>query len=191
MNERLSKWNERHARGEETHGFRPVALLDRALEGEPPGVALDVACGSGRHAIRLAEKGFHVVAIDFSQAGIDAMMAEARRRSVDELIEPVVADIESPDFTLDVARFDVVTDFFFLHRPLFPKLRDSVVRGGLFVAAVHVESAENAAGHRFLLTPGELGDMVSAWGFDNVYSNEGVLNGSARATAEIIARRPA
>lgn len=191
MNDRLARWNDRHARGEETHGFRPISLLDKALEGEPPGVALDIACGSGRHAIRLAEKGFHVVAIDFAEAGIQAMMTEARRRSVDELIEPDTRDIESPDFQLDAGRFDVVVDFFFLHRPLFPKVRDSIAPGGLFVAAIQVESPENAAAHRFLLEPGELRTMVTSWGYDILYSNEAALNGHAHPTAEIIARRPA
>ncbi|MFO0589488.1 MAG: methyltransferase domain-containing protein [Polyangiaceae bacterium] len=190
MNERQTRWNDRHARGEETHGFSPSPLLDRAIAEEPPGVALDVACGSGRHAIRLAEKGFHVVALDYAQAGLDVMMTEARRRSVDELLEPTLADIESEDFRLDAGRFDVVCDFFFLHRPLLPKLRDSVAPGGLFVAAIHVESPENAAGHGFLLSPGELKKTVASWGFDILYSNEGTTNGHPHATAEIIARRP-
>ena len=190
MNERQARWNDRHAKGEETHGFRPSKTLERAVRDEPPGVALDVACGSGRHAIYLAEKGFHVVALDYAEAGIEAMMAEARRRGVDDLVEPDAADVESDEFTLDAGRFDVVCDFFFLHRPLLPKLRDAVAPGGLFVAAIHVESPEKAAGHRFLLAPGELRKTVESWGYDILYSSEGATDGNDHATAEIVARRP-
>ena len=36
-----------------------------------PGRALDVACGPGRHAIWLAQRGWHVTAVDSSSTAID------------------------------------------------------------------------------------------------------------------------
>jgi SAM-dependent methyltransferase len=191
MTERRDRWNERHARGEETHDYRPSPPLASAVRDEPPGVALDLACGSGRHALYLAERGFHVVAVDWSQTGIDALMAEARKRGVDENIEPVVADLEAGEFKLDPGRFDLVIDFYFLDRALLPAIRDSVVPGGLFVAAIHVQSPQDAASHSFLLEPGELHRVVSGWGFDILHSNDGAAatNGHAHATSEIVARR--
>ncbi len=192
MSEHRDRWNERHARGDETHDYRPSAPLPEAVRDEPPGVALDLACGTGRHAIYLAERGFHVVAVDWSQTGIDAMMAEARRRGIEEQIEPFVADLEAGEYKIDPSRFDLVCNFHFLHHGLLPAIRDGVVPGGLFVAAVHVKSAGDTAPHRFMPEPGELHRIVSGWGYQILHSNDGVAatNGHGHATSEIIARRP-
>lgn len=192
MHERQIRWDERYSRGEETYDYVPSPPLPEALAGVPPGLALDVACGAGRHSIHLAERGFRVVAVDWAQRGIDAMLAEARRRGVADRIEPVVADIEAGGFRVEPDRYDVVCDFYFLSRPLFPAMRDGVKRGGLFVAAIHVESPSAEAPHRFLLEPGELRRVVDGWGFEVLTSSEGASQegGHHHATAQIVARRP-
>jgi tellurite methyltransferase len=191
MQERQVRWNERFSRGEETHAYRPSPPLPEAIEGAPPGLALDIACGAGRHSIYLAERGFRVVAVDWAQRGLDALMAEAERRGLADRIEPVLADLEAGDFRIEPGRYDVVCDFYFLSRALFPAMRDGVREGGLFVAAIHVESASAEAPHRFLLAPGELGRIVSGWGFELVHSSEGPSQegGHQHATAHIAARR--
>src|SRR5262245_19630142 len=137
MHERQIRWNERYTRGEETYDYHPSPPLPAAVHGLAPGLALDLACGAGRHAIFLAERGFRVVAVDWAQAGIDALRAEARRRGVDDRIEAVVADLEAGQLSIEPSRYDLVCDFYFLSRPLFPKMRDGVRPGGLFVAAIH------------------------------------------------------
>ena len=48
-----------------------------AMRGTFRGLALDVAAGTGRNAIFLAERGFRVVAIDISSIALE----EARRRA--------------------------------------------------------------------------------------------------------------
>lgn len=53
------------------------------LELEPPGRILDLACGYGRHALLLAERGFEVVGFDLS----DDLLAEARRRALHRGLE--------------------------------------------------------------------------------------------------------
>jgi 2-polyprenyl-3-methyl-5-hydroxy-6-metoxy-1,4-benzoquinol methylase len=54
-------------------------LVHEALEGLAPGRALDAACGTGRHAAFLAERGHSVIGVDQSQA----MLELARRRLPD------------------------------------------------------------------------------------------------------------
>jgi tellurite methyltransferase len=193
VNERLRKWDEKFARGDELHGFAPSAPLPDAVRGRAPGLALDLACGAGRHALFLAGQGWRVLAIDGSRAGIDRMLDEARRRGVEDRIEARTGDLESESFSLEPDAFDLVCDFYFLHRPLFAQIRRAVRPGGLFVAAIHVEDrAGGEAPHSFLLAPGELRALVDGWGWEVVHAREGVSSetGHRHATAGIVARRP-
>lgn len=52
-----------------------VDQLIQYLKPAPGSVMLDVACGSGRHAIELADKGFDVTGIDLSQQSIEQALA--------------------------------------------------------------------------------------------------------------------
>lgn len=44
---------------------------------------LDIGCGTGRHAIELAVRGFHVTGVDFSRGMLDVAEAKAASRGVD------------------------------------------------------------------------------------------------------------
>jgi SAM-dependent methyltransferase len=43
---------------------------------------LDMGCGTGRHAIRLAREGYHVIGVDISQAMLDQARAAAQKAGV-------------------------------------------------------------------------------------------------------------
>jgi tellurite methyltransferase len=182
-------WDERFLRGDELHGYRPSPPLPQAVEGIAPGRALDLACGAGRHAIFLAERGWTVHAIDGSRVGVQRMLDEAYKRRVSQRILGEVADIESPGFEIE-GEHDLICDFYFLHRALFAQIRRAVRPGGLFVAAIHVHTAPGEEG-RYLLEPGELRDVFSDW--EIVHSREGPAAESEHrhGAAELIARKPA
>jgi SAM-dependent methyltransferase len=192
MNERITKWNERYAAGEGLHEMLPSPPLEAAIEGVRPGLALDVACGAGRHALFLAERGWRVVAVDGSRAGVDLLVAEAERRGVADRIDARVADLESSPrgFAVEPGAYDLVCDFYFLDRGLLDELRAAVRPGGLFVAAIHVADPDSQAGHGYLLAPGELEATVRGWGFAILTSREGATRegGHHEATAEIVAK---
>jgi SAM-dependent methyltransferase len=191
--DRIAKWNERYSRGEGVHAYAPSPPLPFAVAGGEPGLALDVASGAGRHAIYLAERGWRVVAVDGSSAGVARMLEEASRRGIAASIDARCADLESSPrgFALERDMYDLVCDFYFLDRTLFDEIRDAVKPGGLFVAAIHVEDPEHGEG-RFLLEPGELEAMVRGWGWGVVHSHEGSARegGHHHATAELVARKP-
>src|SRR5262249_2402451 len=48
----------------------PNRLLAAEVSGLPPGRALDLACGAGRNAVWLAERGWRVTAVDFPTAAL-------------------------------------------------------------------------------------------------------------------------
>jgi tellurite methyltransferase len=197
MNERIARWEERYARGEGLHEYRASPPLPLALDLAPPGLALDLAAGAGRHAVVLAEAGWRVVAVEGTRTGVDLMRREALRRGVSDRIDARVADLEGSPRGFEIApdAYDLVCDFYFLDRSLFDEIRRGVRPGGLFVAAIHVEdpAVVDARSPSFLLAPGELAALVASWGWEILHAREGGSRdaGHHRATAEIVARRPA
>lgn len=68
------EWNARY-RTKENERFYEMAFDAVAASISPPsGTVLDVGCGTGRHAARLARRGYRVVGVDFS----DYILARAR-----------------------------------------------------------------------------------------------------------------
>jgi SAM-dependent methyltransferase len=66
---RASDWDERYAE-QQQWSSEPNALVAELLEGLPPGDAVDLAAGEGRHALWLARLGWRVTAVDFSAVGL-------------------------------------------------------------------------------------------------------------------------
>src|SRR5262249_48310814 len=70
---------------------RPNRFLVAEAESLPPGKALDLACGEGRNAVWLAERGWHVTGVDFSEVAIEKARRLAEARGVD--VEWIVEDL--------------------------------------------------------------------------------------------------
>lgn len=60
-----AEWRSTYRNGENENFFE--VAFDRIAAAVRIGPILDAGCGSGDHAVNLAERGFHVTAIDFSQ----------------------------------------------------------------------------------------------------------------------------
>jgi SAM-dependent methyltransferase len=95
------------------HQFTPertdaeAAFIESALAAAPGDQVLDLACGSGRHAIRMAQRGYRVTGVDFNPRYLELAAAEARQAGV--AVEWVVGDMRSLDFA---SRFERVYSFF-------------------------------------------------------------------------------
>src|SRR5260370_38873919 len=64
MRDDRSRWDARYAAGDRRHDVGPAPQLAGWLPRLPPGRALDVAAGLGRHAVLLARHGWTVGAVD-------------------------------------------------------------------------------------------------------------------------------
>ena len=193
-NAQIGKWNARYAQCEPGALPAPSPPLPWAVSGVPAGRALDLACGSGRHAVWLAARGWEVDAVDGSDAALTLLRANAARAGCRDRIAAHLADLEAdpPGFRIAPATYDLIVDCHFLHRPLFGAIREGVRPGGLFVAALHLPAVSGGRGHRFLLQPGELERLVLTWGWEVRHSAERPGNAGAEhdlGVAEIVARR--
>jgi SAM-dependent methyltransferase len=186
----VADWNERYSRGE--HIIKePMPLLVRVAETLKPGRALDLACGAGRHAIFLAERGWNVTAVDASQSGIELAKETASERGVE--VDWQVADLERAEFEIEAEGYDLIGDFYYLQRSLFPLIRMGVRPGGIVVAAIHmVDEAPDVKpmNPAFLLKPGDLRAEFETWEILHDYEGTPTEEGHRRRSAEIVARKP-
>jgi SAM-dependent methyltransferase len=185
----MTDWNERYLRGEHLHDD-PHPVVTRFAGSMAVGRALDVACGAGRHAIWLAERGWDVTAVDASRAAIDILRSRAEEKAL--AIETVVADLERAEFTIQPEFYDLIVVCNYLQRDLFPAIRAGVRSGGAAICIVAMTDDDpdvKPMNPRFLLGPGELRSEFSRWKI--LHDFEGKPSGvrARRATAEIVAIR--
>jgi SAM-dependent methyltransferase len=93
-------WDARYAE-QQQWSAEPNALVAELLEGLPPGAAVDLAAGEGRHALWLAGLGWRVTAVDFSATGL----ARGRGRPGADRVTWVTADVlewDAPPGSLDL-----------------------------------------------------------------------------------------
>ena len=135
-----SSWDERYGGEGRTWSGRPNAVLVDEASGLTPGRAVDLGCGEGGDAIWLAERGWQVTAIDFSEAGLRKAAEHAAERGVADRIEFRQADLRT--WTPEGEQWDLVTSCF-LHLLDDGMLRataqmaEAVAPGGTLIVAGH------------------------------------------------------
>jgi len=116
-------------------GPAPARFLTQLVHRLPKGKALDVAAGSGRNSLYLATQGFHVDALDRDEEAMTQLTATAKQRNLPNLTTRTVdlerASDERPEFPKQ--EYDVIIVFFYLHRPLFPALIESLKPNGVLI----------------------------------------------------------
>jgi len=154
-----TRWDRQHS---STAGAdQPSSYLRQILESDawhiPRGIALDVAAGTGRNAIFLAEMGFTVVGIDISTVAIE----KARRRADEKSLEItwLQADLEHIELSTDA--YDLIVNFNYLQRSLFPQIRRALRPRGHVIFETYLID-QQAMGHpknpAYLLDHNELLD---------------------------------
>ena len=151
------RWDTRYDREEYLYGKEPVEFLRQQVDRLGSGDALVLAMGEGRNAVYLAGQGFQVTGVDVSKVAIGKAKRLAAERDVE--IEAVQADLTQYD--LGKERYDLITNFYFLERSLFPKIIDALKPGGVFILE-HFSTDHAKIGPKFgprnpayLLEPGE------------------------------------
>lgn len=180
------RWEAKYAAGNPNPGFVPDPLLVRhasLLDGN--GWALDLACGVGQNAMYLAKRGYEVVAVDGSLAGLrygrTALAASGLR------VHWVAADLDR--FVLPRDEFALAIVFRFLDRKLFSRLKEAVIPGGLIIYEtfnVNRLHSSPRMTRSYLLEPGELAGLFSD--FETIETNDTSENRSE--LSHWIGRRP-
>lgn len=91
-------WDERYRTTDLLWSPGPNVFVEKRLADAKPGRGLDMASGEGRNAIWLAERGWDMTAVDFSEVALE----RGRRKS--EKVRFIQADLLTwePDVTFDL-----------------------------------------------------------------------------------------
>lgn len=123
------RWNRKYARKPPAAFDPDPLLLQHAGLLRGGGMALDVACGVGQNAMFLARRGYEVLAVDASVAGLRHARAALAGTSLP--VHLVAADLA--ELVLPPAWFALVIVFRFLDRALVPRLKTTLAPGGLLI----------------------------------------------------------
>jgi SAM-dependent methyltransferase len=119
--------------------MKEVAFIESSLQCPPNGEVLDVACGYGRHAIELVQRGLRVTGLDLSLPLLIRAADEAQRRSVS--VNFVHADMREMPFDrkFDCA-YSMLTSFGYFEEDGNLKVAEGIARalkpGGRFLLDV-------------------------------------------------------
>jgi len=186
----MTDWDRRHR--EREHEIEESNPIVTNFAGQiAPGSALDLACGTGRHAIWLAQHGWTVTAVDSSRVAVEILQQRTLERGI--AVNIVLADLERHEFAIEPESYDLIVVCNYLQRDLFPVVRAGVRIGGAVIAIIAMVDFDpnvRPMNPAYLLNPGELRAQFQGW--ELIHDFEGKPAGDAwrRATAEIIARRP-
>jgi SAM-dependent methyltransferase len=194
-------WNRKHGEAGPLFGVEPNRFLVAEVEGLAPGRALDLACGAGRNAIWLAEQGWAVTGVDFS----DDALANARGLAVERAVEVEWVQADLRAWEPGARAFDLVAVLYLQlpaeeRRLVLGRAAEAVAPGGTLLVVGHDLQNLNG-GHggpkdpRVLFTPEDVAAELPGL---EVEKAERVLrpveteDGEAQAIDALVrARRPA
>jgi 2-polyprenyl-3-methyl-5-hydroxy-6-metoxy-1,4-benzoquinol methylase len=131
-------WDQRYRGRELVWMSEPNRFLVSETSSLAPARAIDLACGEGRNAVWLAERGWEVTGVDFSSVGIEKARQLEDARGV--RVEWVVADLL--EFRPETRSFDLVIVFYLQvaasqRTTILRAAADAVAPGGTFLLVGH------------------------------------------------------
>ncbi len=180
-----SSWDNRYR--ERSAPLDPAAFVTVELAPllGPPGRALDVAGGAGRHGVWLAERGWETTMIDTSEVAITLAGERATTAGVDlRLVHSDLTAEKLPD-----GPWDLVLIVHYLQRDLFSPAIDHLADGGLIafsVATVRNLERRERPSLPYLLQEGEAPSLVD--GLQILHYAEG-WSIEDRHEARVVARK--
>jgi SAM-dependent methyltransferase len=180
-----SSWNNRYRERSAPVGPAAFVTVELAPLLGPPGRALDLAGGAGRHAVWLAERGWETTMIDTSEVAI--ALASERVDEADVDLRLVHSDLTVE--TLPDGPWDLVLIVHYLQRDLFSPAIELLADNGVIafsIATVRNLERRERPPLPYLLQEGEAPSLVD--GLQILHYAEG-WSTEDRHEARVVARK--
>lgn len=194
-------WNQKYRNPDYFYGTQPNQLLQSQIWRLPAGARILVlGDGEGRNGVWLAERGFNVVSVDFSQTGCEKAAKLAAERGVQ--LEIICADLLA--WSWPQAAFDAVVIVYLHFLPearaqIYPQAVTALVPGGLFITELfHPRQLEYSSGgpkdEQMLITPQDLATSLTTLRWlllteGNVWLDEGPGHQGAAHVTQAVGQR--
>ncbi len=136
---------------------KPSAILQEYIGLTPDKKALDIACGTGRNTLYLAENGFEVDALDISAVALQELSQHMKKVTDIDKIHTQLVDLE--EYDPPKSAYGLIIQSNFLIRPLVYRLSEALVKNGIMIIdtyMLHEENEKKPSNPEFYLKPGEL-----------------------------------
>jgi SAM-dependent methyltransferase len=190
----MGSWDDRFRTGEYPTDPDPAAVLERYVDTFPDGRALDVATGTGRNAVFLAEQGYRVDAVDQSRPGLEIARENAREHGVAGRVDWIQGDV--PTYEFPDGAYDVITISFYRAVDRLADIEEALAPGGVLFVEHHLRSTDDVdvgpSGDRYRFGANEL--LHACLDLTVLYfdaTTEERPDGRLAATTQIVARNTA
>lgn len=182
------RWDDRYAEGAYESRPHPSPFLEQNEDLLPArGRALDLACGAGRNAIYLANRGLGVDAVDISRVALE----RGRAAAGDLPIRWIECDLD--DGFEATAPYDLIVNIRYVNLALVTMLIESLKPGGVLVVEQHLATEADVIGPKnpaYRIAQGELARLARGMTIERV--DEGLFDdpdGRPAALARLVARK--
>lgn len=155
------------------------------------GVVLDLACGKGQNGLFLKEQNISTLFADINQEQLTAISSNPNVTLNNCWHADFESEYSSDAYSLNKMQLQGIVVFKYLHRPLFPHIKQAINPGGLIIYETFTEANRQFGRPNrsdFLLKKGELKAIFDDW--EIVFYFEGIKHQPDRAIAQIVARKP-
>ena len=152
------KWDKKYTDNDSLLGFREPSALLKQFSSYAGGIrALDIACGTGRNTLYLAQHGFEVDALDISAVALQKLTQHLQQVTDLSFVHTQLTDLDS--YTPPLSSYDLIIQTNFLDRRLIPLLASALTRNGILIIETYMLDPDNekkGSNKTYLLIPGEL-----------------------------------
>ncbi len=173
------KWNKKYT--EKSNIGSPSRVVKRFYNKASGGRALDIAAGTGRNTLFLAENGFSVDAVDISDVGLKKITG------LHANIHPVCIDLDI--FEIPENSYNLIINIRFLIRRLFPYIINGLMPGGVLIFETYMEKEDSnysSMNREYLLKPDELRNAFKCLDIMHYKEAHHVVEGNPLPLASIV-----
>jgi len=142
--------------------------------------ALDIACGTGRNTLYLAQNGFEVDALDISAVALQELSQQMNKVTDLSFIHTQLVDLDQ--YNPPLSHYNLIINIHFLDRSLISKLGKALKKDGILIIETYMQDTENEKPNSnpdFLLKKDELpsyfNDNYEILGYEEFWNDNNEL----------------